>query len=96
MSNISRFTRKTVSLSKNAVGGRGEAPTAPRGSGGGFAYYAVVSLHYLRIYLANPYRGTLDLLSEIPHILADIGLEESDLPHHSTLVKAFDRLEMEI
>ena len=53
-------------------------------------------MYSTRAYLAKPYRGTLDILSEMPHILADIGLEESDLPHHSTLVKAFDRLEMEI
>lgn len=32
----------------------------------------------------------------MPHILANIGLEAGDLPHHSTLVKAFDRLEMKI
>jgi len=49
MSKISRFTSKAVTLTKNAVGGRGEAP-APEG-GGGFGDYAVVSLHCLRIYL---------------------------------------------
>ena len=94
MSKISRFTSKAVTLAKNAVGGRGEA-AAPEG-GGGFADYAVVSLHCLRIYLEKSYREALDLLSEMPQILAEIGLEVGDLPHHSTLVKAFDRLEMEI
>ncbi|WP_254809727.1 IS5 family transposase [Natronosalvus amylolyticus] len=94
MSKISRFTSKAVSLAKNAVGGRGEA-AAPEG-GGGFADYAVVSLHCLRIYLEKSYREALDLLSEMPHILAEIGLEAGDLPHHSTLVKAFDRFEMEV
>jgi len=34
----------------------------------------------------------LDLLSEIPHILVEIGLEPADLPHHSMLVKWFDRI----
>jgi IS5 family transposase len=92
MSKISRFTKKAVSLAKNAVGGRGEV-AAPEG-GGGFADYAIVSLHCLRIYVAKPYRETLDLLSKMPYILAEIGLEKSDLPHHSTLVKAFDRLQM--
>ncbi|MCU4719718.1 IS5/IS1182 family transposase, partial [Halobacteria archaeon HArc-curdl5-1] len=43
MSKISRFTKKAVQLAKNAVGGRGEV-AAPEG-GGGFADYAVVSLH---------------------------------------------------
>ena len=94
MSKISRFTSKAVRLAKNAVGGRGEA-AAPEG-GGGFADYAVVSLHCLRIYLEKSYRETLDLLSEMPQILAEIGLEPGDLPHHSTLVKAFDRFEMKI
>jgi len=94
MSKISRFTSKAVRLAKNAVGGRGEA-AAPEG-GGGFADYAVVSLHCLRIYLEKSYREALDLLSEMPQILAEIGLEPGDLPHHSTLVKAFDRFEMKI
>jgi len=94
MSKISRFTSKAVSLAKNAVGGRGEA-AAPEG-GGGFADYAVVSLHCLRIYLEKSYREALDLLSEMPQIVAEIGFDPGDLPHHSTLVKAFDRLEMKI
>jgi len=61
MSKISRFTKKAVRLAKNAVGGRGEV-AAPEG-GGGFADYAVVSLHCLRLYLAKPHRDTHDLLS---------------------------------
>ncbi len=32
----------------------------------------------------------------MPHILAEIGLEEDDLPDHSTLIKAFDRLHMKL
>jgi IS5 family transposase len=90
MSKISRFTEKAVQLAKNAVGGRGEV-AAPEG-GGGFADYAVVSLHCLRVYLEKSYRETLNLLSEMPQILAEIGLDEADLPDHSTLVKVFDRL----
>ncbi|XGI83984.1 IS5 family transposase [Halorutilales archaeon Cl-col2-1] len=92
MSKISRFTDRVVTLAKNAVGGRSEA-AAPE-QGGGFADYAIVSLHCLRIYLEKSYREALDLLSEMPRILEEIGLEEDDLPHHSTLVKAFDRIEM--
>jgi len=92
VSKISRFTSKAVTLAKNAVGDLGEAPTPF----GGFADYAVVSLHCLRIYLEKSYRDALDLLREMPQILAEIGPEAGDLPHHSTLLKAFDRLEMEI
>jgi IS5 family transposase len=94
MSKISRFTTKAVTLAKNVVGDRGEV-AAPEG-GGGFADYALVSLHCLRIYLDESYRNTLDLLSEMPQILAEIGLEEDDLPDHSTLVKAFDRFKMKV
>ena len=90
MSKISRFTSKVVQLAKNAVGGRSEV-AAPEG-GGGFADYAVVSLHCLRVYLEKSYREALDLLSEMPHILGEIGLEPADLPDHSTLVKWFDRI----
>jgi hypothetical protein len=90
MSKISRFTRRVVTLEKNAVGGRGEA-AAPEGSGG-FADYAVVSLHCLRVYLEQPYRETIDWLSEMPHILVEIGLETDELPDHSTLVTWFDRI----
>ena len=32
----------------------------------------------------------------MPQILAEIGLEVVDLPDHSTLVKAFDRIKMEV
>jgi IS5 family transposase len=90
MSKISRFTSKAIQLAKNAVGGRGEV-AAPEG-GGGFADYAVVSLHCLRVYLENSYREALDLLSEMPHILGEIGLDAADLPDNSTLVTWFDRI----
>ncbi|WP_245800645.1 IS5 family transposase [Natrinema saccharevitans] len=90
MSKISRFTSKVVQLAKNAVGGRSEV-AAPEG-GGGFAEYAVVSLHCLRVYLEKSYREALDLLSEMPQILGEIGLNAADLPDHSTLVKWFDKI----
>jgi len=83
MSKVSRFTGKVVTLAKSAVGGRGES-AAPKG-GGGFADYAVASLHCLRILPEKSYREALDLLSEMPQILAKIGLDAADLPDHSTL-----------
>ncbi|ELY32158.1 transposase (ISH9) [Haloferax volcanii DS2] len=94
MSKISRFTKKAVTLAKNVVGGRGEV-AAPE-EGGGFADYALLSLHCLRIYLDESYCNALDLLSEMPHICGEIGLAESDLPDHSTLVKAFNRFQMKV
>ena len=69
-------------------------PLLPTGAGGSPTTPSL-SLHCLRIYFEKPYREALDLLSEMPQILAEIGLEADDLPHHSTLVKAFDRLQME-
>ncbi|ELZ01572.1 putative transposase [Natrialba aegyptia DSM 13077] len=94
MSKISRFTGKVVTLAKNAVGDRGES-AAPQG-GSGFADYAVVSLHCLRIYLEKSYCEALDLLSEMPQIFADIGLNTADIPDHSTLVKEFDRNKIQV
>jgi len=60
--------------------------------GDGFADYAAVSLHCLRVYLEKSYWVSLDLLSEMPQILGEIGLEAADLSQHSTLVKWFDRI----
>jgi len=37
------------------------------------------SLQCLRIYLEKSYREALDLLNEMPQILAEIGLEKADL-----------------
>jgi hypothetical protein len=59
-----------------------------RKRGGSFADYAVVSLHCLRVHLDNPYRDSLDLLNEMPQILAEIGLVETNFLHHFTLLKA--------
>ena len=49
MSKISRFTSNVGQLAKNAVGERGEVAASE--GGGGFAEYAVVSLHCLWVYL---------------------------------------------
>ncbi len=92
MSKISLFTGKVVTLTKSAVGDRGESAATLRG--GGFADYAVISLPCLRIYLEKSYCEALDLLSEMPEILAEISLLKADFPDHSTLVKAFDRIKM--
>ena len=54
-------------------------PPPPDG-GGGFADYAFVSLHCLRIYLDTSYRMIIDLLKERPQITGEIGRIEADLP----------------
>jgi hypothetical protein len=67
-----------------------------RGGGGGFADYALVSIHRLRIYLDTSYRMTIDLLKEMPQITVKIGLNAADLFTPSTLCKAVDRINMSV
>ncbi|WP_273838060.1 IS5 family transposase [Halococcus sp. PRR34] len=94
MTQISRFTEEVVLVAQR-VTGDGDESAAPDG-GGGFADYAFVSLHCLRIYLDTSYRMTIDLLKEMPQISREIGLETADLPAPSTLCKALDRIEMSL
>ncbi|MFC6768289.1 IS5 family transposase [Natrinema soli] len=94
MTQISRFIEAVVPIAQN-VTGDGDESAAPEG-GGGFADYAFVSLHCLRIYLDTSYRMTIDLLKEMPQITGEIGLNAADLPSPSTLCKAFDRISMSV
>ena len=66
MAQISRFIGEVVPVAKRVTGDGGES-AAPE-DGGGFADYALVSLHCLRIYLDTSYRMTVDLLKEMPQI----------------------------
>jgi IS5 family transposase len=54
----------------------------------------VLSLHCLRIFIEKSYRETLDLLSEMPQILEEIGLDAADFLDDSTLVKWIDRIKI--
>jgi len=94
MTQISRFTGEIVPIAQR-VTGDGDESAAPEG-GGGFADYALVSLHCLRIYLNTSYRMTIDLLKEMSQITGEIGLDAADLPAPSTLCKAFDRISMSV
>lgn len=94
MTQISRFIGEVVPVAQSAAGD-GDESAAPEG-GGGFASYALVSLHCLRIYLDTSYRMTIDLLKEMPQITGEIGLSAADLPSPSTLCKAFDRISMSV
>ncbi|SFJ43179.1 hypothetical protein SAMN05443661_1294 [Natronobacterium gregoryi] len=94
MTQIARFTERCVSIAQRVTGERGES-VAQQG-GGGFADYALVSLHCLRIYLGTFYRMTLDLLKEMPQIMGEVGLEAANLPAPSTLCKVFDQIEMSV
>ena len=94
MTQISRFIGEVVPVAQNATGDGDESAATFRG--GGFAGYALVSLHCLRIYLDTSYRMTIDLLKEMPQITGEIGLSAADLPSPSTLCKAFDRISMSV
>ena len=94
MTQISRFIGEVVAVAQRVTGDGGESAATFRG--GGFADYALVSLHCLRIYLDSSYRMTIDLLREMPQITEKIGLSAADLPAPSTLCKAFDRISMSV
>ncbi|TKX69198.1 IS5 family transposase [Halorubrum sp. GN11GM_10-3_MGM] len=94
MTQISRFIGEVVPVAQRVTGDRGESAATVRG--GGFADYALVSLHCLRIYLDTSYRMTIDLLTEMPQIIGEIGRVKADLPAPSTLCKAFVRISMSV
>ncbi len=94
MTQISRFIGEVVPVAQRVTGDGGESVATFRGDG--FADYALVSLHCLRIYLDSSYRMTIDLLKEIPQITGDIGLRAADLPVPPTLCEVFDRISMSI
>jgi len=59
---IFRFTERCLDCKR--VADDTDEPAAPDG-GGGFANYAIIPLHCLRIYLDASYRMTIDLLTEM-------------------------------
>jgi hypothetical protein len=78
-SEIRLFTRVSVATAKSVVANPDE-PADPEG-GRGFAEWAMLTLHALRIELGKSYRVTVDLLSEMPGVLDEIGLTR--LPHYT-------------
>jgi IS5 family transposase len=92
--NLSRFTSKIVSLAKKAVGGNGE-PSVQKGDGG-YADWVMVGLHGLRDYLGHPYRRLMDILKEMPGIVAKFELKVAELPDVTTVCTRKQRLEMRI
>jgi IS5 family transposase len=94
MAQITRFTGEVVPIAQ-VVTGDGDESAAPKG-GGGFADYALVSLHCLRVYFDTSHRTTIDLLKEMPQITGKIGCFEGDLPSPPTLCKVFDRISMSV
>ncbi len=89
-SEFRRFTRECVTKAKEVVENPDE-PADPVG-GGGFAEWAMLTLHALRIELRKSYRQTIDLLSEMPGVLDEIGLMR--LPHFTVLRDWFKTISM--
>ena len=87
-SEIRLFTRNAVTKAKLVVANPDE-PANPH-EGREFAEWAMLVLNALRIELGKSYRGTIDLLSEIPGILEEIGLTR--LPHFTVLRTWFRRI----
>jgi len=85
MAQISRFIEEVVPVAQRVTSDGDESATTVRGSG--FADYALVSLHCLRIYLDTSCRMTIGLLKEMPQITGEIGLSTADLPHCLRCVK---------
>jgi len=69
-----------------------DEPADPEG-GGGFAEWAMLTLQALGIELGKSYRQTIDLLSEMPGLLEEIGLTR--LPHFTALRDWFEQISME-
>ena len=93
-SKLSRFTSRVVSLAKKAVGGDPE-PSVQKGEGG-YADWVIVGLHGLREYLGHPYRRLIDVLHEMPGIVAKFNLSIAELPDFTTVCTRKQDLEMGI
>ena len=92
MSQTSRFTNRVVSLAKKAVDGE-PAPAVQKGEGG-YADWVIVALHGLKEHLGHPYRQLMDVLHEMPRIVAILGLEVTELPDFTTVCTRMQDLEM--
>jgi IS5 family transposase len=79
-------------LSQKAVG-TDRDPPVKRGDGG-YADWVIVALHGLREYLDHPYRQLMDVLREMPRIVEELGLEEVELPHFTTVCHAKQDIKM--
>ena len=87
-SEICLFTRVTVAKAKSVVANPDE-PADPEG-GGGFAEWAMLTVHALRIEVCKYYRVAVDLRSEMAGVLEEIGLIR--LPHYTVLRTWFERI----
>lgn len=92
VAHITRFTRRCVSLAKEAVVGQ-PAPPLRQGEGG-FADWVILAIHCLRERETETYRSVVDKLKVMGPIRDVLGLAREELPHPSPLCRAMDRLTM--
>jgi IS5 family transposase len=59
-------------------------------------HWVIVALQCLREYLDHPYRRLLDVLSEMPGVVAKFGLTVDELPDFTTMCARKQDLEMRI
>jgi len=93
-SKFSRFTSKIVSFVKKAVDGDPEPPVQK--GDGGYADWVIVALHGIQEYLGHPYRRLMNVLHEMPRIVAKFDLTVSELPDFTTVCTRKQDLEMRI
>jgi len=93
-SNLARFTDRCVALSQKAVGSDGKQPV--KKGEGGYADWVIITLHGLREYLDLPYRRLLDILREMPDIVAKLGLSVEELPDFTTVCARKQALKMRV
>jgi len=94
LSRLSRFTGRLVTLAKRAVSG--DASPAVKKGEGGYADWVIVAIHGLRQYLDLPYRRILNILHEMPGIVAKLDLEPSELPDFATVCARKQQLKMTV
>ncbi len=91
---ISRFTADIVTLAKKAVvGSRGSAVDRLFGR---YADWVIVTIHSLREYFDQSYRGVIDLIKEMPRTTRQLGLSRAELPDFSTLCLRKQLLKMPV
>ncbi|AWB28524.1 IS5 family transposase [Halococcoides cellulosivorans] len=91
---LARFTSRVVSLAQKAV--VGEPDPAYQAGDGGYADWVIVAIHGLREYLDHPYRRLLDVLHEMPGIVAKLDLAVTELPDFTTVCTRKQDLKMRI
>ncbi len=90
--NLSRLTKKVVTLAQKAVVGNPRA-ALQRGDGG-YADWVIVSTHALKTNLDLLFRRLLDVLYEMPRIDRILGLEPNELPDFTTVCARMQTLKM--